>query len=426
VVPPAMIDDFRRVQADEERHRRIFEALAEALDEQDRLVASETAASLARKIAVVGDVFLPPAHRGSNAENPIASGGPVWVLRGASSNEKLPLFRRLLAEAGLAHRVADRSRVLNKPPGELRVAIKAAFMLGYHRKDLAPITDPALLDELARCLRELGCRDVALVEARNLYDRFYENRTVPAVAAYLGLDSPHYRVVDLSEEQVPHAYGRGMAQYSVGQTWREADFRITFGKLRSHPVDLLYLCVGNVEGVGARCDEFLFAERQAHRHTAIMMALDEFPPHFALLDAYDHAADGLVGMMGCPRPPAPRRLYAGADALAVDLVAARHTGLRDPRKSAMLRTAFYWFGDPIERTEVIGVDEPIAGWRDPYCNEWSTLLSFLSYPVYELGSGRGALFVPEMDVEAFPSIGGESRRLRLSRNALRALIGLRH
>jgi uncharacterized protein (DUF362 family) len=258
-----------------------------------------------------------------------------------------------------------------------------------------------------------------------LYDCFYRNRTVRDVARYFGIESPHYRVVDLSEEQVPHAYVRGMAQYSVGRTWKEADFRISFGKMRSHPTDRVYLTVANVEGVGARCDEFLFAERQAHRHTALMMALGEFPPHFALLDAYDSAADGLVGIMGCPRPPRPRRLYAGGDALAVDLVAARHLGLSDLRKAPTLRTACYWFGDPSEWIEVSGPDEPIAGWRDPYRNEWSTLLSFLAYPVYQLGSGRGALFVPAMDRAAFPPIGGEGLLLRLSRAGLRALIGLR-
>src|SRR5262249_38329308 len=152
---------------------------------------------------------------------------------------------------------------------------------------------------------------------------------------YFDLASPHYRIVDASEEQVPHAYFRGMAQYTVSRTWKDADFRITFGKLRSHPVELAYLTIGNVEWLGARGDEFLFLERQARRATAVMMLLEESPPHFALLDGYDQAADGLVGVMGCPRPRSPRRLYAGADALAVDLVAARHLGARDPSASTV-------------------------------------------------------------------------------------------
>lgn len=76
-----------------------------------------------------------------------------------------------------------------------------------------------------------------------------------------------------------------------------------------------------------------------------MMLLDDFPPHFAILDGYESAADGLMGVMGCTRPPSPRRFYAGADALAVDLVAGRHLGLEHPNQSRILQTACQWFGE---------------------------------------------------------------------------------
>ena len=49
----------------------------------------------------------------------------------------------------------------------------------------------------------------------------------------------------------------------------------------------------------------------------------------------------------------------------------------------------------------------------------------LAYPVYVMGSGRGELFVPEMDQQAFPSIVPESWFLRLRRRAVRRLLGLR-
>jgi len=238
--------------------------------------------------------------------------------------------------------------------------------------------------------------------------------------------SPHYRIVDASREQVVHPYARGLAQYSVGRTWKEADFRITFGKMGSQPVDLVNLTVKNLEGLGTRCEEFLFVERRAHRQTALMMMMDDFPPHFALLDAYDTAGDGMLGMMGCPRPRTPQRIYAGADALAVDQVAARHMGLKDPRASTILRAACHWFGDPAGRVEVVGTNEPLAGWRGPYANEFRSLLSILSYPVYQFGSGRGKLFVPEMDEKAFAPIGRVGPLVRLGRRALQAFLGLRH
>jgi len=423
---PEQIADFCRILNDEERHERIFATFAAALDEHDHLVPGEDAETLARKIAAAGEFFLPRSLRQAAADNPLGSGGKVWVVRGHSAAAKLPVFRGLLEQAGLATLLGQRARQLGKPAGELRVVIKASFMLGYHRKDLSNVTDPELLAELARWLHAQGCRDVSVADSRNIYDRFYHNRTVRDMARYFGVESPFFRVVDLSEEQVAHEFGRGIAQYSVARAWKEADFRVSFGKMKSHPVETVHLAVANLEALGARCEEFLFVERQAHRDTAVMMLLSDFPPHFALLDGYDSAADGLVGMMGCTHPKSPRRLYAGADTLAVDMVAARHLGMADPRASHLLRAACHWFGDPSSAIEVVGCDRPVPGWRGPYHTEGSTLLSFLAYPVYEHGSGRGALFVPEMDRTAFPPVGRESTLLRLGRRGIQALLGLRH
>jgi len=424
-LPATLGDDFRRVQADEARHQRIFEILAAALDDEDRLAPGESARTLADKIAEVGPFFLPRAHRtGPAAGHPLGSGGRVWVVAGQTGLQKRALFRRLLEDAGLAARLGARARELGKEVRELKVAIKPTFMLGYDRRDRSIITDTELLHDLAGFLREHGCGDVAVVESANIYDQFVRNRSVEEVASYFGVASPHFRIVDASAEQVPHEYFRGLAQYTVSRTWKEADFRISFPKLRSHPVEIAYLSAGNVEWMGGRCDQFLFVERQAHRETAIMMLLDEFPPHFALVDGYDLAADGLVGVMGCPRPPSPRRLYAGGDALAVDLVAGRHVGLRDPRQSSILRAALHWFGEPAEPVEIVGCDEPVAGWRTPYHNELSAFLSFVAFPVYVLGSGRGALFVPEMDAHAFPPLRPEGFLMRASRRAVRRLLGL--
>jgi hypothetical protein len=53
-------------------------------------------------------------------------------------------------------------------------------------------------------------------------------------------------------------------------------------------------------------------------------------------------------------------------------------------------------------------------------------LSIISLPVYVWGSGRGTLFVPEMDERAFPPLQPEGRLLRFGRGAMRRLLGLRH
>ena len=129
--------------------------------------------------------------------------------------------------------------------------------------------------------------------------------------------------------------------------------------------------------------------------------------------------------MGCPRPPSPRRLYASGDALALDLVAARHLGMRDARESSILRAAFHWFGEPAAEPRVVGVDEPVAGWRGPYHSELSTLLSVMAYPVYVLGSGRGALFVPADGRAGLPAAGqAKAGSCAPRRGLVRRLIGL--
>jgi uncharacterized protein (DUF362 family) len=423
---PEQIGDVQRIQDDEERHTRLFAILAASVDEQDRLVSGVTAERLTAQISELGEVFLPRSQRsGLVAANPTGSGGPVWVVCGDTAEQKNALFQHLLDKSGLSQRLVARADAVGKTIQDLRVAIKPTFMLGYHHRDLSPVSDPVLVKQLVGYIHDCGCQDIAIVEAANLYDHFYQNRSVSNVAQYFGIASPHARVIDLTSEQTPYAYYRGLAQYSVGQTWRDADFRISFGKLRSHPTDMVYLSMGNLEGMGARCDEFFFSERQSHRDTAIMMLLSDFPVHYALLDGYDTAPDGLLGMMGAPHPKTPRRLYAGGDILAIDIVAARHLGFSDPYQATLLRAACYWFGDPSRQITVLGPDEPIPNWRNPYQNEWTTLLSLLAHPVYEFGSGRGALFVPEMDTSAFPPITPESVSLRIARRLIQTMLGIR-
>jgi uncharacterized protein (DUF362 family) len=412
------------MKQDEDRHARIFEILRSAFDDEDRLVPGHTAETLVERIADVGEFFLPPERR-QNQHSSVARGGRVWALKGETADDKLDVFTRLLDACGLPKRLRERAQALGKPIGEIRIAVKPTFMIGYHHKDLSPITDPALMIALARRLRACGVGDVAIVDSPTIYDRFYFNRGVREVARYFGIEAPEFRVVDLSEDQVPHTYLRGMAQHSVGRTWKEADFRISFAKMRSNPVDVATLTVATLEGLGPRQDQYFFPERQAHRDTAIMTLLSEFPPDLALIDAYDAASDGILGMMGNPRPKVPHRLYAGTDPVAVDHVALRHMGVSDPDHSNVLRAARHWFGNP-SHIEVIGVNEPIAGWKGPYSSEWSTLLSPLAYPIYQFGSGRGTLFVPEMDEEAFPPIAPPGPLLRFGRRAIQTLLGLRH
>ena len=133
--------------------------------------------------------------------------------------------------------------------------------------------------------------------------------------------------------------------------------------------------------------------------------------------------DPLIGVMGCSKPRTPHRLYASTDALALDTVVLRHTGLKNPRESDLVNAACHWFGSSASQPEVRGKDGPIA-WHGPYDDELSAFFSLLSFPVYVLASGRGALFVPAMDKNAFPPLGREGLVLRFCRRAAQLILGL--
>ena len=418
--------DFRRVAEDEDRHAEMFRIIADALTDDDRLRDGVTVESVVERIRGVGEEYLPRGQRRASAEDhPIGSGAPVHSVLGVRRDEKRAVFRELLDQSGLGRAIRQRAAALHRPVERLRIVIKPTFMLGYHRKDPSPLTDPVLVDDLARYLRELGCADITVIEGRNIYDRFFDRRTVEEVARYLGFGSDQYRIIDTEEDQVWHPYSRGMAQYTVAGAWRDADFRISFPKLRSHPIEMALLCVGNIEWVGGRCDEYIFLERQADRATAVMMLLNDFPPHFGVVDAYEYVPDGLVGVMGSRKPIHPLRFYAGKDVLSVDTVVLRHVGVRSFESSSLLRSAAQWFGGSPQAIEVIGTDAPIPGWRGPYHGELRSLLSVLAYPVYVMGSCRGSFFVPEMDLQAFPLSGREGFLLKTVRRAVRWLLDLR-
>ena len=417
--------DFKRVAEDEDRHCKMFEILAAALTDDDTLAETTTIESLIEQIRAVGEELLPREQRQVlNSQNPIGSGQHVLVLRAERRDQKRVLFRRVLDECGLREAIQSRAASIGRPIEQMKIAIKPTFMLGYHRKDLSPLTDPELIDDLAAYLRELGCSDIALVEGRNIYDRFFQNRSVRQVADYFGITSDNYRIIDTEEDQAQHQYSRGMAQYTIAKTWRDADFRISFPKLRSHPIEMALLTVGNIEWVGGRCDEYLFLERQADRATAVMMLLNDFPPHFGIVDAFENVPDGLVGVMGCRNPIHPLRFYAGPDTLAVDTIALRHIGSEQFESSSLLRSTAQWFGGGRNQITVTGENSPIENWRGPYHNELRSLLSIMAYPVYVMGSGRGSLFVPEMDSHAFPLVGREGFVLKITRRAVRWLLEL--
>lgn len=404
-VPPDDVAAFARMAEDEARHAALFEVLYEAFDDADGLRAGVDADVLEARIAAIDPVMVASSSPG------VGHGGRVQVVQGTQIAERDAAFDALLADSGLLDRVR---------PG-MRIAIKTVFMRGTHRDDPSPLVCPALLRRLAERLVERGGA-VSVIEAPNFLERFLLHREVHEVARYFDVQGP-FAIVDARADAVPCDYRRGTAQQSICRTWAEADLRVVFGKLASHPVDGAVLAIDALQGLGAPAERFLFAERRADRATSVLMVLDRHPPDFALLDAWEHVADGVAGVLGTAWPATPMRFYAGTDALAVDLVAARH--LRLPLgASHPLKQAIDWFGDPRADTVIDGLDAPFDDWRGVYHTQGSSLLGLLAFPVFERGSGRGALFVPRADPAAFPPREGASPLAEGAREAVRRLLDL--
>ncbi|HEV7762042.1 MAG TPA: DUF362 domain-containing protein [Acidimicrobiales bacterium] len=443
---PEERDALDRIRADEERHGRIFRLLAGVLDDHDRPRPGVTAAALARDLAAVSPWFVPAEQRpptgdggegkgkSSDGRPPRAFGSnaPVRAEHGDRAQHTRRTDNTRQAEQGgdtdntrrtdnggrakhghqgddlaaTLHRALDGAGVgdlVAAHPGP--VALRAAFMLGYHRDDRSNIVDPRVAEEIARYLRDHGATDVAVLEAPTVYGRFFAHRSVAEVARYFGFTSPLYRIVDLANDQVPWNFDRGLAQTTTSGTWHDAAVRLVVAKLRTDPNEIAHLSLSSLHGMDGRVTESIHPDRQVSYRNAVMMLLDHSPPDAAVVDAWGPVADGPFGVMGCARPPTERRFYAGRDALAVDAAVLADLGVADPRRAPSFRAACHWFGlDPpppvVEGAPAPGPFGP--GLRRPQATPWSRLVARLGSPVYTYASRHGELFVPALDTDAFP------------------------
>ncbi len=404
-------DVYRRVAEDELNHSKVFAALAAAFDDHDRLTKGTTVESLLEHLRAADPVFVPRRHRAG--DNPLGTTAPVFV-RAAEPGapiDPVALFRDATrgVEDGVRARLAKGGRA----------AIKVDFMMSYDARDRTTTIDRELLAAVVGWLRELGARDVALLEMGNLFDRHFANRSVAEVAAYMGVDLPGCRLVDAAHDLVPHRFARGLGQESVCTTWRDADLRISFAKLRTNPAFLAHASLANMQTLGQRIDQLLFADRVADACTGLMMVLDEFPCHLAIVDAARDVADDVTGILGTATPKNPGRIYVSEDALSLDWVILRHLRLKNLPRPAPAQAALDWFGDVRDRLVVDGVDTPIEAFVTGHSDDLRILLTSLSYPVYAYFSAGGSFWVPRMDPARFPLAQREGGVTYVARRILR-------
>ncbi|MEO7094852.1 MAG: DUF362 domain-containing protein, partial [Polyangiales bacterium] len=329
-LPPGFAADLARMLADERAHQEVFSLLAAQLREDDGL-AGDLATLTAGLAGVVG-WFAEP--RATAAPEP-GQGGRVAIARGGT---KLATFDRALDDAGLFEQLAGLDV-------DAEIAIKIDLMLAYHRDDRSSYVDPALVVRLVERLHERGHRRLAVCDAQNMYGRHYRNRSIAQIASYVGLHLPPYaRLVDLATEQEPHVFTHALGVGSIGRTWRDAGARISFAKLKTHPVAVGQLTLRNTGTVIPQGGELAFSDRLADFSAVCAAVVHDFPPCFGIIDGFDHAADGLAGVIADRSPRHPHVILAGADVIAVDLLALWLMGERDPARTPDLRAAIDLLG----------------------------------------------------------------------------------
>ncbi len=416
---PSHVEAFERILADEVRHTDVFEILVEAFDEHDRLRPGVDLDVLVDRIGAVSPWFLPGDLRPDNDLGAFGRGSPVHVARGDGPDaDPIAALDEALEATGLEAIVRADPRC---------VVIQGQFMLGYHHADRSTVLHPELVEHLAIRLRGWGAKDVLLLETPNLYDGFYGNRSVREVAAYFGFESPHYTVVDGSVDPVRVDFDRGLVATHVARPWLDASVRIIFARLLGDPSELAHATLATTCRIADRTDDHLFSNKMVDHRTAGFLALESAPPHFALVDAWAPVADGPLGVMGSSTPCDVRRIYAGADPLAVDTLLFADLGFDDPKSAELHRQADAWFGRASGPTSITGRPGPLEadGYRAPRDGFWFRFVSATANPIYFHLSGNGRLFTPDFDTDAFPVIDDPPLYVRTCRRVARRLFGLR-
>lgn len=286
----------------------------------------------------------------------------------AQHDDKSVCMEQVLAQTGFFDVLERRWVHSGKAREKFLIAVKPNIMMAYSRQDLSTITDPELVEYLIDRVVAHGFTNVAVVESQNVYGNWFRNRDVATVATYFGYSAKNYRIVDLTEEKVPFDYGDRLGKHWVGPTWRDADFRISFAKNKTHISCFFTLTLKNLYGCLPMQDKFKEYHKAREFDWPTIELLKHFPCHFGFIDGM-WSADGLLGLKADYTPKQTRTIIGGEDIIAVEWVGARKMGL-DPYASRLFALATTAFGMP--EVEWIGDQSVYDNWVNlpPLLDKW--------------------------------------------------------
>jgi uncharacterized protein (DUF362 family) len=227
---------------------------------------------------------------------------------------------------------------------DFAIIVKPNFMFMYSTLDPTTYTDPELVEYLIDCMHERGYRNLAVGEGRSTYGVFFTNREVKTVASYIGLTGRNYRIIDLSEDLEAYHYSGKLGRHPVNREWKNADFRISFAKNKTHAYAYYTLTIKNIYGALPMENKFLDYHHERDIFSTTIEFIRHFPIHFALVDAVK-SADGPFGVFTDKHPNLTQTVIGSEDMVAADWVGAEKMGL-DPMISDYMKQAVAAFGKP--------------------------------------------------------------------------------
>ncbi len=284
-----------------------------------------------------------------------------------SGSDKLAALEAALTKSGFFDDVESVFAASGKTRGDFLVALKPNIMTASKLEVPSPVvTDPEMVEFLLDGLRARGFTNLAVVESHNVYDYSYTRRTVRAVAELVGYTGNGYRIVDLTDEKEPFDYGGVLGVHPVGRTWREADYRISFAKNKTHWQCFYTGCLKNIYGCLPEWDKMKhYHGRRREFYQSCILMLDALPVHFGLLDAWV-SGDGLSGHVRDADPNMTLSVFASKSVLALDWVMGEKMGIK-PTDNVVIREAMKAW----EMPEITRVGD-MTPWRP-----WSNVRPFI-------------------------------------------------
>jgi len=290
---------------------------------------------------------------------PIGSKREVTVAA-IRNEDKHAALDSVLELSGFADTLEAAFGASAKQRADFVIAIKPNFMFSYNVNDRSSYTDPALFAQLVDRIRALGFERIYLVEAHSTYGEFFDRRSVHEMADYLGYHPQgKYDIVDLTLDATDTMhFGPHLGDHPVAPLWRDADFRISFAKNKTHAYAYYTLTLKNIYGALPLANKFKEYHCARDIYYTTIEYMEKIPAHFGLVDA-SLSADGPFGVFADPRPAITQTVIGGADLVAVDWVAASKMGI-DPEISKFMKLAVKTFGKP--RIRLVGDAEIYSPW----------------------------------------------------------------